>query len=416
MSTPYLHATEALAEDRGLLVDFRSAAGITEAVNRLLEDRDLKDRLEHDAYEYANRSTWPKTGARFVQTMAQLVEDAPAKHEGRRRTKRPPVAIAHRLVENPLITPDNIAPSQAGFEVISTINPGVAKVGDETILLVRVAERPRSDAVPPDDAMMVDLTGPEPRLTPLPPGLPPESLIGMAFLDMDQHPPRVVLGFVPRDLPGLDLSDPRTIRYRPTHGGFTHGSDEFTDYLSHISHLRLARSSDGVKFEIDPKPTIMPSSRLEEYGVEDPRITEIDGVFHVTYVSVSRLGIATSRLTTRDFNSFEHHGVMMHPDQKDVVLFPERVNEQYLAFTRPMPGSFGRVLGIWLAESDDLVHWGHHRPIALPQRACGTRCVWGPAVCRSVYRTVGWSCITARTGPTDTGWARSCSRPATPRT
>jgi beta-1,2-mannobiose phosphorylase / 1,2-beta-oligomannan phosphorylase len=87
----------------------------------------------------------------------------------------------------------------------------------------------------------------------------------------------------------------------------------------------------------------------------------------VTYVSVSRLGIATSRLTTKDFNSFEHHGVMMHPDQKDVVLFPQRVNGQYVAFTRPMPGSFGRVLGIWMAESDDLVHWGHHRPIALPR-------------------------------------------------
>ncbi|MGZ8579628.1 MAG: glycoside hydrolase family 130 protein [Actinomycetota bacterium] len=39
----------------------------------------------------------------------------------------------------------------------------------------------------------------------------------------------------------------------------------------------------------------------------------------------------------------------------------------YLALTRPMPGSFGRVLGIWLTESDDLVHWGNHRPIAFPR-------------------------------------------------
>ena len=58
---------------------------------------------------------------------------------------------------------------------------------------------------------------------------------------------------------------------------------------------------------------------------------------------------------------------MLLPDQKDVVLFPEQVGGRYLAFTRPMPASFGRVLGIWLAESDDLLHWGTHRPVALPR-------------------------------------------------
>ena len=116
-----------------------------------------------------------------------------------------------------------------------------------------------------------------------------------------------------------------------------------------------------------PLPAVSPASRMEEYGVEDARITQIDGVFHITYVSVSRLGITTSRLTTTDFRTFERHGVMLYPDQKDVVLFPERVGDRYLSFTRPMPGSFSRVLGIWLAESADLVHWGRHRPVALPR-------------------------------------------------
>jgi predicted GH43/DUF377 family glycosyl hydrolase len=204
-------------------------------------------------------------------------------------------------------------------------------------------------------------------LVPLPSELSADRLIGMAFFDPTQHPARVVLGFVPRDLPGLDLSDPRSIRYRSAAGGFAPGNEEFTEYLTHISHLRVARSSDGVTFDIDESPTIVPASPLEEYGIEDPRVTKIDDVFHITYVSVSRLGISTSRLTTKDFRTFERHGVMMHPDQKDVVLFPEQVSERYLALTRPMPGSFGRILGIWIAESDDLVHWGHHRPVALPR-------------------------------------------------
>ena len=39
------------------------------------------------------------------------------------------VPIAARLAENPLITPDDVAPSQPGMEVISTINAGIARVG-----------------------------------------------------------------------------------------------------------------------------------------------------------------------------------------------------------------------------------------------------------------------------------------------
>src|SRR2546428_3851922 len=73
VSTPYLHAKEALADERGILVDFRSSEAIGAGVNQVLDDPDLKSRLERNAYEYANQATWPKSGARFVETMRQLV-------------------------------------------------------------------------------------------------------------------------------------------------------------------------------------------------------------------------------------------------------------------------------------------------------------------------------------------------------
>ncbi|MGE5226738.1 MAG: glycosyltransferase [Planctomycetaceae bacterium] len=369
VATPYLHAKEALAGDRGIIVPFRSAEGIADAVNKILDDPKLKGRLEHNAYRYANEATWPKTGARFLEVMRELREEhaEPKKPSDRRRRDRAPITVSHRLDENPLIAPEFVRPSQPGFEVISTINPGVAKVGDETVLLLRVAERPADDHELTADARMVDLGGAEPRLVPMPAGLTRDQVVGMAFFDCEVEPPRVVIGYVPKDLPGLDLSDPRTIRYRASAGGFTRGTDEFTDYLSHISHLRVARSKDGIRFEIEQHAAVVSADSLEEYGVEDPRITCIDGVFHISYVAVSRLGIVTRRLTTTDFTSFERHATLLGPDQKDVVLFPERIEGKYLAFTRPMPGSFGRVLAIWLAESEDLLHWGNHRPVALPR-------------------------------------------------
>jgi predicted GH43/DUF377 family glycosyl hydrolase/glycosyltransferase involved in cell wall biosynthesis len=367
VSTPYLHAQEALAKDRGMLVDFHSAEGIADAVNAILDDPKLKARLEKNAYTYANRATWPKTGARFLAAMQELVDEHAPKQPAKRTTDRAPLEVVHRVKRNPLLAPEDVEPSQPGFEVISTINPGVAQVGAETVLLVRVAERPRENVELAEDAQMIDLSGPLPRLVPMPTGLRPEQLIGMAYFDTDREPPQVVIGYVPRDLPGLDLSDPRTIRYRATAGAFTPGQDEFTDYLSNISHLRVARSADGLQFTLDPEVAIHPVEPLEAYGIEDARITEIDGVFHITYVAVSRLGITTARMTTTDFRTFERHGTIMPPDHKDVVLFPEKVGGKYLAFTRPMPGSFGRVLGLWLAESDDLVHWGGYRLLAEPR-------------------------------------------------
>ena len=173
--------------------------------------------------------------------------------------------------------------------------------------------------------------------------------------------------FIPRNTPGLDLTDPRSIRYRNLAGGFTAAADDVSDFLTQMSHLRVARSRDGVHFEVEDHPAVPPATRFEEYGCEDPRATLIDGVWHVTYVSVGRLGISTSRLTTTDFRSFERHGLMFLPDHKDVALFPERVGGRFAALTRPMPQSFGRVLGIWIAFSDDLVHWGEHAPLALPR-------------------------------------------------
>jgi predicted GH43/DUF377 family glycosyl hydrolase len=63
-------------------------------------------------------------------------------------------------------------------------------------------------------------------------------------------------------------------------------------FLSSISHLRLARSRDGVTFEIDPQPTILPEGPWETYGIEDPRITLVEDRYLIQYTAVSPHGVA----------------------------------------------------------------------------------------------------------------------------
>ncbi len=276
--------------------------------------------------------------------------------------------LGERLPQNPLITARDVKPSLPTLEVVSVFNAAAARVGNEIVLLLRVAERPRTDIAPGPDALTLDLAAPHPILGPLPAHYRREPLVGMAFLDTrDGSAPRVVVAYIPANLPGLDLRDPRSIRYRNASGSLRMANEGYIDFLAQISHLRVARSTDGVTFTVDETPAIAPHTDLEEYGVEDPRATFIDGEWHITYVSVSRWGITTSLATTTDFRSFARKGVIFLPDHKDVVLFPERIGGRYVALTRPMPQSFSRIFGIWIAFSEDLLSWGGHERLCLPR-------------------------------------------------
>jgi predicted GH43/DUF377 family glycosyl hydrolase len=275
--------------------------------------------------------------------------------------------IGKRLSANPILTARDVKPSLPELEVVSVFNAAAAVVGDETILLLRVAERPRTDVAPGADALTLDMDQPHPILHPLPARYRERELIGMCFLDTRAQPPRIVVAYLPTDLPGLDLRDPRSIRYRNSTGYLRMVNEGYIDFLAQISHLRVARSKDGINFTVDDQPAIAPHNDMEEYGVEDPRATLIDGVWYITYVSVSRWGITTSLATTRDFRTFEREGVIFLPDHKDVVIFPRQVGGRYVALTRPMPQSFSRIFGIWIAFSDDLLEWGGHETLALPR-------------------------------------------------
>ena len=104
----------------------------------------------------------------------------------------------------------------------------------------------------------------------------------------------------------------------------------------------------------------MPQGRFEEYGIEDPRITQIGNNFYITYVSVSRHGCSTSMMMTRDFYTFHRLGVVFCPENKDVLLFPEKIGGRYIAMHRPVTSIRFRPPEIWIARGTDLLHFGEH--------------------------------------------------------
>jgi predicted GH43/DUF377 family glycosyl hydrolase len=134
-------------------------------------------------------------------------------------------------------------------------------------------------------------------------------------------------------------------------------------WLTSVSHLRVARSSDGIHFDVEPTPALSPATPYESFGVEDARITLIDGVYWINYTAVSSFGISTALASTRDFRTFERHGIIFPPDNRDVTIFPEKIEGRYAALHRPMPAGIGHP-AIWAASSADLFSWGDHRFVA----------------------------------------------------
>lgn len=137
------------------------------------------------------------------------------------------------------------------------------------------------------------------------------------------------------------------------------------------SHLCAARSRNGVDgWQIDPHPTLMPDPHNypeELWGIEDPRITYVPelGQYAIAYTSYSRGGPGVSLALTGDFRSFERHGVIMPPEDKDAALLPRRIGQYWALIHRPVTALGAH---IWISYSPDLYHWGSHKLILEARR------------------------------------------------
>lgn len=229
---------------------------------------------------------------------------------------------------NPILTISDVPPSRAGMEVIGVFNAGVARLNGKTILLLRVAERP------------IDRNN---------------GMVRSVFFDHPSGEWRE-LEFSKND-PEVDVSDSRWITAKEK------------KYITSISHFRVAISENNVDFEVRDDPAMQAENGYECYGIEDPRITQIDDEYWITYSAVSDKGITDCLAVTKDFKTFTRRGVIFLPDNKDVVLFPEKIKGEYYALCRPSSSVFGTP-DIWIASSLDLCRWGNYRHLMGTRAGC----------------------------------------------
>ena len=234
--------------------------------------------------------------------------------------------VCCRFPKNPMITPEQVKPSRPDFFVTGVLNAGAFQYKGKYGWLVRVAEAP----IQRDPAVL-----------------------RVPYTDLSTGQPQMAFRSFRRDDPALDFSDTRIVWYK---------DKNVKPWITNISHLRLAWSTDGQNWTVEDQPCIAPADKYEVFGVEDPRVTQMDGKYLVTYSAISRHGVTSNLIVTKNWKTFDRKGPLFVPDNKDICIFPEKVNGKYVAMHRPSQSMLGKP-DIWMAFSKDLINWGGHEAI-----------------------------------------------------
>ncbi|AHE52113.1 glycosidase [Sphingomonas sanxanigenens] len=225
--------------------------------------------------------------------------------------------------------------------VLGAFNPGLAVLPSGNLLLmVRVAE-----------ALKEPVTG--------------EHVLAIRWTPqgyaLDRHP-----------LAGVSMKDPR--QFETAHA--THRMLALTS-LSWLLPVELAPDGGRV-IAVHYDKAIQPAASFQHYGIEDARISRIDGRWYMTTCAVSAERHCTTLYTSDNGLDYRLEGVVLDHQNKDMILFEGKVGGRFMALTRPLgelyfawapESAYAGGPSINLAQSPDALHWKPlDQPFLIPRR------------------------------------------------
>lgn len=127
--------------------------------------------------------------------------------------------------------------------------------------------------------------------------------------------------------------------------------------------LHYGWSEDGLAWQIEPEPIQFAGDpqlvKRDDYAY-DPRVTKIDDTYYITWCGGYN-GPTISLASTSNFQAFTRLENAFLPFNRNGVLFPRRIDGNYVMLSRPSDDGHTPFGDIYLSQSPDLVHWGKHR-------------------------------------------------------
>ncbi|MCF6177560.1 MAG: glycoside hydrolase family 130 protein [Victivallaceae bacterium] len=147
------------------------------------------------------------------------------------------------------------------------------------------------------------------------------------------------------------------------------------------TNIGIAFSNDGLNWDVKPEPCQPVPLNDEIRRCYDPRLTVIDGRCYICFAVDTAHGIRGGIAVTDDFDKFEILSLST-PDNRNMVLFPEKINGEYLRLERPFP-VYGRhsneSFDCWMSYSPDLCYWGKDQLLLGAEDVSFCNCKIGPA-------------------------------------
>ena len=166
---------------------------------------------------------------------------------------------------------------------------------------------------------------------------------------LDQHP-----------LAGVDMTDPRQFELR--HAKPRQLALTSLSWLLPVELDAEGRTIVAVHYD----KAIQPAASYQCYGVEDPRISLIEGRYYMTTCAVSPERLGTALYTSGNALDWTLAGIVVDHLNKDMILFEGKVGGRFMALTRPLgevyfaypeDSAFTGGPTINLAQSPDALHW-----------------------------------------------------------
>ncbi len=162
------------------------------------------------------------------------------------------------------------------------------------------------------------------------------------------------------------------------------------DNKERLMQLHVGFSKDGINWDINDDP-IKFECDDEEIGNfvagYDPRVCKIDDKYYITWCNDYH-GPTIGAAYTKDFKQFIQIENSFLPFNRNGVLFPRKINDEFVIMSRPSDSGHTPFGDIFLSHSKDMVYWGKHRHVMSPTTGWqGTKIGAGPV---PIETTAGW--------------------------
>lgn len=184
-----------------------------------------------------------------------------------------------------------------------------------------------------------------------------------AASQVQRHPDNPLITWKDMPVRASCVYNPAVVKYRGRYVMLIRNDvGEFGNPEFDRTDINVAFSDDGITWDIQKKPAFL--WRTDEINdAYDPRLTVMDdGKAYLCIACETKHGFCSAVCRTEDFEHWERFGLST-PDNRDMVLFPEKIGGRFARYERPMPtysrGGFRH--DIWFGDSPDLNYWGNFR-------------------------------------------------------